>query len=108
MHYAITRPEDRADLQMRQVDVALTNAEAMALVNSGEYQPSFGLQQGRHFRKVRGNGCYHLRVDGHLATFHWDEWDPRRFPIEHFFETPALWGTTAAFATLALAIRYSK
>jgi len=99
---AATSPEPAAWLE-RQVDAlpnqmnrALTGAEAVLLIQAGGYQRAFGLLGGDHFRKRRGNGCYHLRVVGPRAFLHWDRWDPRRFPVEHFFETPALWRTAAA------------
>lgn len=97
-------PEQRVDALAAQVDLVLTRGEAENLLASGEYAQSFGLRGGHHFRKNRGDGCYHLRVDGQRALLHWDAWDPRRFPVQHFFETPELWGTTAVVGVVALAL----
>ncbi len=91
--------EARADAQPAQIDIALTDEELQALLDSGDYEPTpWGLVPGQHFRKARGKGCYHLRIswlDGR-GYLHWDRWDPRRYPVEHFFETPTLWGGTLA------------
>lgn len=69
--------------------VALEVAELLAL---GEYERSRGLYPGRHFRRARGQGCYHLRVrpDGSAAWLHIDRWDPRRYPVRHFLEVREL------------------
>jgi hypothetical protein len=78
---------------------------ARVLLDSGEYDESVGLAPGRHFRKARGVGCYHLRIHEGRADLHWDEWDPRRYPVQHFFEVPELWIPAAAVAVLAVTSR---
>ncbi|MGQ0503705.1 MAG: hypothetical protein ACT4TC_00120 [Myxococcaceae bacterium] len=94
--------EDRLENVKAQVDIELSKAEILELLNSGHYQVSGGLRGGRHYRKERGNGCFHLRVLGEQAYLHWDQWDPRRYPLQHFFETPELWASALGLVALAL------
>jgi hypothetical protein len=90
----------------RQVDIDVLPDTALNLIQSGEYELSTGLLPGVHYRKERGNGCYHLRLADSRAFMHWDAWDPRRFPIAHFFETPKLWvPTIGVVAAAAIAVR---
>ncbi len=91
--FGVPGAEARVDVLARQVEAELPLWEAHALLQAGGYQAASGLGSGRHYRKARHQGCYHLRIDGQRAYLHWDEWDPRRFPVEHFFETPTLWGS---------------
>ena len=69
-------------------DVEVPPAELAALLSSGDYQSSRGMWRGRHYRRARGTGCYHLRVlpDGSRAWLHRDRWDPRRYPLRHAIE----------------------
>lgn len=80
----------------------LGSQTARALLRSGRYQPSIGLFPGRHFRKRKGDGCFHLRLHDGQAWLHWDAWDPRRFPIAHVLETPALRGGSLALIGLGI------
>ncbi|ATB33223.1 hypothetical protein [Melittangium boletus] len=96
--------EQRVDALARQVELEVSLHEARWLLAGGQYEAHVGLGAGRHYRKPRRDGCYHLRVNGQRAFLHWDEWDPRRHPIEHFFETPALWGSALVLAVGALFI----
>ena len=96
--------EQEADRRANPDEVRISVADAYVLLDDAGYQQARGLLPGWHFRKERGEGCYHLRVHGHHAWLHWDRWDPRRHTIQHFFETPALWGTTAVAGTLVAAI----
>lgn len=95
-------PEWEVDRLDNQQDIELTTYEANTLLRGGGYVEAFGLYLGRHYRRQRGEGCYHLRIDGNRAWLHWDRWDPRRFSLEHFFETPMLWGPAAALGLLAI------
>ncbi|MBM7112467.1 hypothetical protein [Archangium primigenium] len=90
--------EQRVSMLARQEELEISLTEAHWLLEDDRYQVHFGIGSGRHYRKPRSNGCYHLRIDGTRAFIHWDEWDPRRHPIEHFFETPVLWGSALAIA----------
>jgi hypothetical protein len=81
-----------------QVNVDVAPAVAQAMIAYGGYAPSFGLLIGQHFRKGLGQGCLHLRVFNGRAWLHWDRYDPRRFPLKHFFESPALWVPVAGVA----------
>lgn len=94
--------EVHVDKLARQVELEIPLWEAQELLQRGSYLEASGLGSGRHYRKQRQHGCYHLRIDGQRAYLHWDEWDPRRFPVEHFFETPALWGS--ALLTLGIGV----
>ena len=96
--------EQVVDQRTNQDEVSISMADAYDLMDDPDYEEARGILPGWHFRKERGEGCYHLRVRGDSAWLHWDRWDPRRYPIQHFFETPALWGTTAAVGILATAI----
>jgi len=100
-----------AELQVRresnQVEVEIGMSTARQLLKSGGYRQAMGLLRGKHFRKELGSGCYHLRMVGQRAWLHWDRWDPRRFPVQHFFETPALWGTTLAAGSLAAVLFFT-
>lgn len=82
--------EQYADAQPSQTEVRISLEVAASMVGYGGYQPAVGLLAGEHYRKARGEGCYHLRVTGEAAFLHWDQWDPRRSPVRHFFESPAL------------------
>jgi len=105
MTYLTIQPAERTvDRQASQVDVPIDLDVAGELLDDDVYEDAVGLFPGQHFRKDRGDGCYHLRIHRNRAWLHRDRWDPRRYPVEHFFETPALWGTMAAIATLAIAV----
>ena len=97
------RFERAVDATRQQTEVRLSLADAEALRRTGGYQKSFGLKfWGRHYRKRRGDGCYHLMLFDHHATLHWDRSDPRRHPLDHFAETPVLWVPTVAVAGIAM------
>ncbi|GEM_PF-6216401 len=108
--YSVTKhpAERRADRCANQVEIEVGHRETRELLALDGYDKASGLLVGKHFRKERGDGCYHLRVTNSGATLHWDRWDPRRFPLRHFFETPALWGTTAALTVVTLAFLGSR
>lgn len=96
MRYLVRHPaEQRVDGLGNQVELSIGANAGLELQADGGYERSWGLLPGSHYRKVRGRGCYHLRVSEHRAWLHWDRWDPRRYPLEHFAETPALWAPTA-------------
>lgn len=99
------------DELVAQVEVAIPLEVARELVELGGYAPARGMFRGRHWRRERGTGCYHLRVHDGSAWLHWDAFDPRRYPIRHALETPEIavgaplaagaLGTTAALASKA-------
>lgn len=108
-HNSLVRAaEAEVDRLASQVDVELTRHAAYALVRDPAYEESYGLLPGRHYRKRRGEGCYHLRVRGNLAWLHWDGQDPRRFPVGHFFETPMLWVPSALAVAVAAVVVIDK
>ncbi len=73
------------------VPVPLTPEEARALLDCGRYRAHGGLGRGLHFRARKGEGCYHLIIRrGRPAELHWDQWDPRRYPLRHLLEVPKL------------------
>jgi len=82
--------EQYADAQASQTEVRISLEAVASMVEYGGYEPAVGLLPGNHYRKPRGEGCYHLRVTDEAAFLHWDQWDPRRSPVRHFFESPAL------------------
>lgn len=94
------RSERLIDGLQNQVEREISIDSARKLLASGCYRKATGLGAGAHYRRNRGKGCYHLRVSGGRAWLHWDRWDPRRYPVRHFFETPALWATTGAVLSL--------
>lgn len=102
---AIASAEDRVGRLQPQVDLRVSSGEIEALLLSGEYLESVGLYAGRHFRKERGKGCYHLRVTNGQGFLHWDRWDPRRFPLQHLLETPELLVSTGILALVAFGLR---
>jgi len=107
--YATTPAEFRVDQLAPQVDVQIEQLQARALLAGGLYELSFGLADGRHFRRERGEGCYHLRIASDGRCFlHRDEQDPRRHPVGHFFETPALCGAAAVIGFVALVYGASR
>jgi len=75
---------------------ALDSYQTQELLRWGGYHRSYGLGVGEHFRKQKGQGCFHLRVVNGRGALHWDERDPERDPVGHFFEAPQLWGTAFA------------
>lgn len=97
-------PECRVARLRNQVDIEIAMTEAQHLVCYGGYEPATGLYPGEHWRRGEGEACFHLRVHGSRAWLHWDRWDPRRYPVQHFFETPALWLPSAAVAAGALLV----
>ena len=108
-HHSLVRTaEAEVDRLASQVDVELTRSAARALVRDRAYEESYGLLLGRHYRKRRGEGCYHLRVRGDRAWLHWDGQDPRRFPVGHFFETPVLWVPSAVAIAVAAVVVIQK
>ena len=99
-------PEERqADAQPSQTEVRISLGAAAGMVAYGGYEAAVGLLPGGHYRKARGEGCYHLRVTSEAAFLHWDQWDPRRSPVRHFFESPALVLPVVAAAVVLLAVR---
>lgn len=86
-HWDAERIVDRLDPG---VEVAVDLDYAQAMVEGGRYELSFGMFTGAHYRKQCGDGCYHLRIVGDEAWLHRDAWDPRRFPVQHTPEIPAL------------------
>lgn len=94
--------ERRVDRLRPQKNIRLSRAQADELLSSGHYERHLGLGVGTSYRRARGNGCYHLRLRGRHACFHWDQWDPRRFRVRHFLETPALVVPAAIVSVLAV------
>ncbi len=101
----VINPEAHVASLANQVDAELSVAAASSLLWSGGYARSYGLFPGIHYRKEWGTGCFHLRFNDGRAWLHWDRWDPRRYPIEHFFESPTLWVPAATAGALLLAAR---
>ncbi len=52
------------------------------------YEPHVGLRpHSKHWRKEKDSGCFHITIHKNgKCRMHWDSWDPRRFPVKHFFE----------------------
>lgn len=91
------------------MEVEISMNTARALIRDPAYEESFGLLPGKHYRKERGLGCYHLRVRRDRAWLHRDGRDPRRDPLGHFIETPGLWVPSAlAVTAAALAVAHSR
>lgn len=89
-----------------QKEVEIAPYEASEMMSSGLYTNDIGLFEGQHFRRADGNGCFHMRIHNGRFFLHRDSWDPRRFPVAHFFETPGLWGSALAIlGAVALASR---
>lgn len=84
------RLEHRVDTLKRQVELPISLNEAHELLRTGGYHKDIGWYRGEHYRKVRGRGCYHLRIHDGRAWLHWDGRDPRRDLIGHIAETPQL------------------
>ncbi len=97
--------EQYADAQPSQTEVRISREAAASMVEYGGYEAAVGLLPGDHYRKARGEGCYHLRVTDEAAFLHWDHWDPRRSPVLHFFESPALVLPAVAAAVVLMASR---
>lgn len=89
-------------------EASIPLSAARALLRSGWYDPHFGMLPGRHYRRRVGDGCLHLRVSGRQATLHWDEWDPRRYPVRHWFEVPILAGATVLLGVVAIGAAVSS
>ncbi len=88
-----------------QTEMQIPMHVADALLDGGGYEAvSLGLKEGKHYRKQRASGCYHLRIEGGRAFLHWDQWDPRRHPLRHTAETPELRAVVALGLT-ALALK---
>ncbi len=100
--------ERQVDALPSQTNVRLSYEAAASLVQSGSYERATGLMAGVHYRKARGNGCYHLRIHEGSAYLHWEKWDPRRFPVRHFLESPALALPALGLVALVLLGRASK
>ena len=48
------------------------------------YRPSYGLKDGRHFRRPIGyTECFHLRLDPFGWYLHWDWFHPDEYPLPH-------------------------
>lgn len=97
--------EQYADAQPSQTEVRISLMAAASMVEYGGYEAAAGLLPGNHYRKARGEGCYHLRVTDQGAFLHWDQWDPRRSPVRHFLESPALVLPVVAAAVVVMAVR---
>lgn len=106
----VVRTEESAvDALPSQVERPLRLTDALTLRGSVGYKAANGLYGGTHYRKERGNGCYHLRIHGKRAWLHWDRWDPGRLPLAHFAETPELvWGAVAVGLVAAGGVAASR
>lgn len=81
-------------------------ADAAELLRTGLFAKHDGLFPGKHYRMEDGEGCIHLRVHGDKAFIHRDQYDPRRFPLEHMWESPLLRWVSVVLLAVALGIGY--
>jgi len=105
-------PVERAVTKLpKHRELKIAGAEGKILLESGFYQRDIGLKQGKHYRRKFGRGNFHLRITKDGVFLHWDKWDPRRYPVQHFLEVPGLWkpiatGALSGAAAGALVARY--
>ena len=64
-----------------------SNLGDLDLKNCG-YEKHVGIRPfSTHWRKAQGNGCFHITCDkNNVLRMHRDSFDPRKYPIMHFFE----------------------
>jgi hypothetical protein len=81
------RIQSRLDRMPPNKSITLNPSDTQVLLADTYYRKSSGLGPGTHYRKRRGEGCFHLRVQEDGSSFlHWDRWDPDLHPVKHFFE----------------------